>query len=240
MISVIDITNSTAFKRVERASFSSELPSLMAILGADGVLSGQTVEWVGPAYCGKTGILRFWVTELCSKGVAVAWIDSYQTLDPQGFISLDSDRFWMVRPAQDGDGLFCAEALIRSGCFGMVILELTPRQPDRRVRRLQQLAKTHDVILLWVHDCVDTRLQGVVAHRVRVVGSSEKVDSPLAEWCSPQLRVSLDNLKRQRVGGDGHRDVALADHPKLGRETWTEVSDRRTGSSKRDVVSPSQ
>ncbi len=72
MISVLDMILSPAFRRVDRASFSSELSPLMAILGEGGVLSGQTVEWVGAPYCGKTGVLRFWVTELCRQGVGVA------------------------------------------------------------------------------------------------------------------------------------------------------------------------
>ena len=235
MISIKEIARSTAFKRVERISFSSGLRPLMAVLGDEGVLSGQTVEWSGSAYCGKTGVLRFWVTELCRKGVGVAWVDSYQTLDAQGFSSIDSERFWMVRPAKEVDAPFCAEALIRSGCFGMVILELTPHQPARRVRRLQQLAKTHDVILLWVHECLDTDLGGVVAHRVRVVGRYYKVDSPLADWCSPQLQVSLDNLKRRTPRIDYHRNLHLIDTPRLHGETWIELSDRRTSQSNRKV-----
>lgn len=236
MISIVEIARSAAFKRVERASFSSALPPLMAALGDEGVLSGQTVEWSGSTYCGKTGVLRFWVSELCRKGVAVAWIDSYQTLDAKGFSSIESERFWMVRPVKEMDAPFCAETLIRSSCFGMVILELTPRQPARRVRRLQQLAKTHDVILLWVHECTDTQLGGVVAHRIRVVGTHQKVDSPLADWCSPQLRVSLDNLKRQTPRIGYHRNLNLMDTPRLHGETWIELSDRRTSASTRKTM----
>lgn len=240
MISISDIIRSPAFRRVDRVSFSSELSPLMAILGTDGVLGGQTVEWVGAPYCGKTGVLLFWVAELCRKGMGVAWIDSHLTLDPQGFAFMHTERFWVVRPEREKDAAFFTEALIKSGCFGMIVLELTPRQPSRRVRRLQQLAKTHGVILLWVHEHVDARLEGVVAHRVRVVGTSKKVDSPLSEWCSPHVRVSLENLKRRTGGIDSPRTLNLTDTPRLNEGTWIEISDRRTSALNAKTVSSAQ
>ena len=65
------------------------------------------------------------------------------------------------------DALFYADLLIRSVCFGLVILN-TYQIALKQLRRLQRLAKIHDVVLVWLHASHQKRLEGVVSHRVRL------------------------------------------------------------------------
>ena len=126
MISIERMKSLVTRRRISRVPFNSQLAQLRAIFGREGVLSGQTVEWAGLAYSGKTGLLHHWVKEVCCSGTGVVWIDSYRTLDARSFTSIDCDHFWVVRPVQEVDALFYADLLIRSSCFGLVILEYVP------------------------------------------------------------------------------------------------------------------
>ena len=203
MISIERMKSLVTRRRISRVPFNSQLAQLNAVFGHEGIFSGQTIEWAGLAYSGKTSILHHWAREVCYSGIGVAWIDSYRTLDARSFVPINCEHFWVVRPVQEVDALFYADLLIRSSCFGLVILEYLPELPLKQLRRLQRLAKIHDVVLVWLHASHQKRLEGVVSHRVRVSSSVKPPDLRLIHWCGPQVFIAMRNLKvRGRHGTD--------------------------------------
>ena len=170
-------------------------PSTLSIWGQAGLLSGQTVEWSGPQYCGKAGMLRVWIEELYQYGLAVAWLDPLGCIEPDSFITMSEDRFWMVRPSSGDEALACAEMIIRSGCFDIVVFEHPSNVELNTIRRIQRLAKRHDLVLVWSHHDVDRPLSGQVAHRVHVSGVPSSRREGLSEWSAMQLKVCAKNIK---------------------------------------------
>ena len=148
MYSIIADIKRTALRRVPRQNFAALGPSIVNLWGGNGLLSGQTVEWVGGAYCGKTGMLRVWIEELYQHGMAIAWIDPSSSMDPNSFANMSESRFWMVRPPSTEEALICLEMIIRAGCFDVVVIEHSTDVQWNCVRRVQRLAKIHQVILV--------------------------------------------------------------------------------------------
>lgn len=228
MISIERMKSLVTRRRISRVPFNSKLTQLRAVFGSEGVLSGQTIEWAGLAYSGKTSILHHWAKEVCSSGTGVAWIDSYRSLDARSFALIDCERFWVVRPVQEVDALFYADLLIRSCCFGLVIIEYLPELPLKKLRRLQRLAKMHDVVLVWLHASHHKRLEGVVSHRVIVSSSVKSTKQPLIHWCGPQVLIAMKNLKARGRHGTDPLMLVASEEQHLTPHLWSEHSDRRT------------
>lgn len=195
MISVFEALKRSASKQTPRQNLSSLGPSISKVWGQRGLLSGQSIEWVGPQYCGKTGLLRTWVEELYQRGMCIAWIDPSASIEPDAFTTMGSARFWMVRPPSEQHVFVCVEMIIRSGCFDVLVIEHSSTMPWQKIRRIQHLAKVNDLVLIWNHSDLSQPLSGQVAHRIRVSGLPSGHLDRLSEWSAMQLRVSAKNVK---------------------------------------------
>lgn len=132
---------------------------LDALLPLGGLPRGRSIEWAGPASCGKTSILRAVLARLRASGEPTALIDTSRTLYAPDWEELvrGGGRFWVVRPPDAGEAAWCADLLLRSGAFGAVALEATPgRRGDAGILRrgiavrLQRLAEEAGTLLLVV------------------------------------------------------------------------------------------
>ena len=224
MISIVDTARSLVFRRARHTSILPSLTQLHRVIGKRGLFTGQTIEWSGRTYYGKSGLLRFWVEELLQQEIGVSWIDSGLTLEAEGFVDIKSEKFWMLRPSSVMDALNCADLLIRSGCFSVVILEVDSRQKLRVIRRLQQLAKQNDVLLIWVHNNAQHSLDGVVAHRIQMRDRIVRRKTNLSRWRSIQIDLSLSNLKDPQGSISSH--IHLHERTKSPESGCKENSDR--------------
>ena len=114
---------------------------LDALLGPQGVPSGQITAWLGAPSCGKTGLLRALVNATRRGGVSVAWIDAGAELMAMDWADDEPGRLWVVRPPRRGDAAFCAELLLDTASFGLVIIDGAPSLSRSRSVRLQRLAR---------------------------------------------------------------------------------------------------
>lgn len=113
-----------------------------------GIERQHITEWSGPLSSGKTTLLRTVVTNLCARGLNVAYIDVEGRLlaADWSFVESESGKFWIVRPPareeaslRSGvavvplisskniyfqEALWSTEQLIRSNAFDVVILDL--------------------------------------------------------------------------------------------------------------------
>jgi hypothetical protein len=83
----------------------------------------------------------------------VAVIDGSRTLVPREWAEAgDSGRLWVIRPPAAVKSAWCADILLRSGAFNLVVLDSAPALPRAVAVRLTRLAKEHDVALVVVGD----------------------------------------------------------------------------------------
>ena len=112
---------------VRRSSHQLPAPTgtpLDSLLPEGGLPRGQAIEWLGPRSCGKTTLLHAALQQLHEAGEPVAVIDTGHTLYAPDWAALvGEEAFWVVRPPEKREALWCADLLLRSGAFGAVALE---------------------------------------------------------------------------------------------------------------------
>ncbi len=124
------------------------IPSLDAALSG-GIPRGRLTELVGPRAAGRTTLARRIVSQVLSAGRWVAIVDATRTLAAQSWAGL-GDRLVVIRPHDPTRATWCADRLLRSGVFGLVVLDGAPIVPRPITFRLSQLARDRDVALLVV------------------------------------------------------------------------------------------
>ena len=137
---------------VDADALSSGIDSLDRVLPNGGIPRGRLTEVLGPRGSGKTTIVRRVVATARAKGVWVAWIDATRTLAPRDWTSLTTDGFWIVRPPEPARAQWCADVLLRSGAFGLVVLDGAPRLSRSVAVRLTRLARDADAAFIALGD----------------------------------------------------------------------------------------
>jgi hypothetical protein len=141
------------------------VPALDRALGG-GIPRGRITELVGPLAVGKSGLMRQVIAQVLTTGSWVAWIDATRTLAPEPWAGL-GERLVVVRLPTPQRTAWTADLLLRSGVFGLVVIDGAP--PLSRVQgvRLGQLARERDAA------CVVLEHTGVGAmHRHRLTGTT--------------------------------------------------------------------
>ncbi|MDB4907891.1 MAG: RecA protein [Gemmatimonadetes bacterium] len=160
------------------------LPTLpTGVAGLDGTLlggglpRGRMTEVIGLRGSGKTGLIVHIATATVERGEWVAWIDATRTLSPQLFATLEGrEELWVIRPRDARRAAWCADILLRSGAFGLVVLDGAPSLPRAISVRLSRLARESGAALLLTADgdARATRLGGSARLIVRRAGAQER------------------------------------------------------------------
>jgi hypothetical protein len=153
------------------------IPGLDRALSAGGLTRGAVTTLVGPAGAGVTTVWRAMVAAVLASGGRVAVIDATRTLAPRDFAGLvppgagRRDRLVFVRPPDATSAPWCADLLVRSGAFPLVVLDGAPLLSRAVTGRLAQLAREADTALLVTGDeSGATALGGMVRVRVQASG----------------------------------------------------------------------
>ncbi len=102
-------------------------------LGVGGVPRGRVSEIYGPESSGKTTICQHLVAEAQRRGEVCAYIDMEHALDPAYATrcGVDVNNLYIAQPDTGEQALEIAEALVRSGAMGVVVVDsvaaLVPR-----------------------------------------------------------------------------------------------------------------
>jgi protein ImuA len=152
-------------RRLERrpARRSGALPSGLAAVDAllpGGFPCGALSELRGGPASGKTAVALSAVARL-GGGALAAWIDGRGELYPPAAAAMgvDLERLLIVRPPGGEEGarlvLWAAEALLGSGAFAAVTVDLpplarSPRGADAALRRLVTAAERGGAAGLWL------------------------------------------------------------------------------------------
>ena len=137
------------------------LRELDAALGG-GLPRGRLTELIGPLGAGTATLVRSLVGAALDRGQGVACIDASRTLDPAGWASLDCDYLRVVRPRDPARGAWCADVLLRSGAFTLVVLDSAPTLTRQVALRLVSLARDKDAAFVVVGDGSVSQVGGAV------------------------------------------------------------------------------
>jgi protein ImuA len=139
---------------------------------------GSLVELAGPRGGGKTTLALSAVARAMAEGALAAWVDGRGELYAPGAAAhgVDLDRLLIVRPQRAGsdgvvDALWAAEALLSSGAFAAVVVDV-PARPggrtaagatvDAMLRRLQGAADKGRSLGIWLGEPGGARVPAAV------------------------------------------------------------------------------
>ena len=110
--------------RTLEASSSGSL-YLDIALGIGGYPKGRIIEIYGPESSGKTTFALHAIAEMQKSGGNAAFIDAEHALDPNYArnLGVDVDNLLLSQPDTGEQALEIAEALIRSGAVGIVVID---------------------------------------------------------------------------------------------------------------------
>lgn len=196
-----EIRQVVAGGRTASAPWSTGIPALDAALGG-GIPRGRITELTGPVAVGKTALLRQVVSQVLCSGAWVAWIDAGRTLAPAPWADL-GERFVVIRLPEARRAAWTADLLLRSGVFGLVVLDGAP--PLSRVHgvRLAQLARERDAACVVLEHVMPgavrgQRLAGTVRVRVGLStppsmrAPSGRAASSASCSAAPRVRITVE------------------------------------------------
>ncbi len=161
----------------DEPSLPTGLAGLDALLGG-GLPRGRLSELQAPRGQGRTTLMRALVAHTLATGRWVAIIDAQRTLAPAdwarlaspsssgpgaigrtpppsqrtGPSDLETSRLAVIRPQDPGRAPWCADVLLRSGAYALVVLDGVPALPRNIVLRLTRLAHDRQVVFLLACD----------------------------------------------------------------------------------------
>jgi recombination protein RecA len=211
---------------------------------------GRLTEVLGARGSGKTSFLRRLVMETVAHGLGVAFVDATRTLAPRDWAHASDTRgardtgLWVVRPRRPSQGAWCADLLLRSGAFALVVLDGAPPLTRQVAVRLTRLARDADAALVLVggDDAPASALAGALRLRVervqrarRRARHAESEVAPLARARMRWVAITVEKGGQRRTVEVGHV-ISVASrvcaHP--------EVPDRRgvarTGAGAREHI----
>jgi len=154
------------------------LAALDAALPNHGLPRGRLTEITGTPGSGRTTFARQLVSASLHAGWWVAYIDAARTLAPRDWAALGAyDGLWVVRPNDPARGAWCADVLLRSGAFGLVILDGAPALSREIAVRLVRLARASDAALaLLTPDGQHAGIAGALQLRVQRASAKRKTE----------------------------------------------------------------
>jgi hypothetical protein len=139
--------------------------ALDAVLAGGGLPRGRLTEIAGPAGSGKTTLARAIVESTAAAHGWVAYVDAQRTLDARDWVHLgDAEGVWIIRPREAHRAAWCADVLLRSGAFALVVLDGAPTLTKSAAVRLTRLARESNaaLVLLGEHTGAASQLGGAV------------------------------------------------------------------------------
>src|SRR6478736_9800655 len=129
------------------------ISALDAVLLGGGLPRGRLTEIAGPAGSGKTTLARAIVESTVAAHGWVAYVDAQRTLDARDWVHLgDAEGVWIIRPRDAARAAWCADVLLRSGAFALVVLDGAPMLSKSAAVRLTRLARESNAVLILLAD----------------------------------------------------------------------------------------
>jgi hypothetical protein len=134
------------------------LAALDRALASGGLPRGRLSEIVGAT--GKLTLLRPIVEAAARRGEWVTYIDASRTLAPRDWAGIE--HLTVIRPPQPAQAAWCADVVLRSAAFALVVLDSAPAISRAVAVRLMGLARESNAALVIVGSSSATKLGGAV------------------------------------------------------------------------------
>ncbi|MCC6317457.1 MAG: hypothetical protein IT361_07145 [Gemmatimonadaceae bacterium] len=195
------------------------VPELDAVLPGGGLPCGRLTEVAGRSGSGATTLARALVAQAIADNRWVAYIDAARTLAPADWAPLaTTGRLWVVRPPTDDHGAWCADLLLRSHAFGLVVLDDAARIPHRIAIRLTRLAQDTNAALVVVHH--HDAGQQLVGSALRLHMQRTTAPPADAEGSRGSAWRRLGTRLGRAASGQTPTHEATAVHPTTSRRTF--------------------
>ena len=214
----------------ESPGLPTGIAALDAALASSGLPRGRLTEVVGAT--GKLTLLRQVVRAAVARGEWVAYIDATRTLSPRDWAGLGDHGLCVIRPPDAGRAAWCADVVLRSAAFALVVLDSAPPISRAVAVRLTGLARESNAAFVTVGAGHPTKLGG--AARLRVSRRRQR------------LKIAIEKGQRA-ASGEAGRDHRLQSVVEVCCDigvarrlcTYPEIPDRRgvsrdAGRGKRD------
>jgi hypothetical protein len=163
------------------------MEALDRVLASGGLPRGRLTEVVGAS--GKLTVMRTFVASALDRGEYVVYIDASRTLSPRDWAQFACPRFWIVRPPEQSQAAWCADVVLRSASFSLVVLDSAPPISRAVSVRLIGLARESNAAFIVVGASGATQLGGAL--RLRVHRRRQR------------LRIAVEKGAQARVGSGG-------------------------------------
>ncbi|MEK7403289.1 MAG: hypothetical protein AABZ80_13110 [Gemmatimonadota bacterium] len=198
-------------------------------LASSGFPRGRLTEIVGAT--GKLTLLRRVVDAAVARGEWVAYIDASRTLAPRDWAHLSHvEGVWMVRPPEPARAAWCADVLLRSAAFSLVVLDSAPLVSRAIAVRLMGLARDSNAAFVVASADNATKLGGAV--RLRVNRRRQRLRIAIEKGAASQNRVQGGHQNLNVV------EISCVDGMASRLCAYPEVPDRRgaaRGAGRRDT-----
>ena len=218
-------------ERLQRSVPAARRGLLFGIPALEGMLPlglprGQITSCDAPLGSGGTALLLALAETTLRADEGVAFVDAARTLAPQAAAHLAGlGPFWVIRPRGTESAWWCADVLLRTGAFGLVVVDQASAPARPVAVRLQRLARDQDAVLVVREAGADTTFGAALRLSVRASASGfiPAVPGSGAAWPGPRtVRVTIE-----KGGAPRAAEVSVgAPLPHRLRPHWA-VRDRR-------------
>jgi energy-coupling factor transporter ATP-binding protein EcfA2 len=233
----------TEAPHAEVRALATGVAVLDAALTRGGIPCGRLTELLGARGAGKTTLLRHLVRATIARGLWVAYVDAARTLAPRDWAAAaraeparahggggGSPALWMVRPPRGEPhsrprAAWCAELLLRSGAFALVVLDGAPPLTSAVAVRLARLARDGGsaFVVAADDDAAAAALGGALRLRV---ARSKRVDRITVEKGGRRTTVEVEHERTL-----AHRVCAHPEVPDRRGVARARAADERGGES---------
>jgi len=201
------------------------VPALEGMLPL-GLPRGQITACDAPLGSGGTALLLALAETTLRADEGVAFVDAARTLAPQAAAHLAGlGPFWVIRPRGTESAWWCADVLLRTGAFGLVVVDQASAPARPVAVRLQRLARDKDAVLVVREAGADATFGAALRLCVRASSSGfiPAVPGSGTAWPGPRtVRVTIE-----KGGAPRAAEVSVgAPLPHRLRPHWA-VRDRR-------------
>ncbi|HEX8243759.1 MAG TPA: hypothetical protein VF541_09695 [Longimicrobium sp.] len=210
----------------ERPGFRTGVRALDQLL-PHGIARGAATLWTGQGTSGRTAAVRALV-EAATRETRVALVDATRTLDPAAWCGPEGHSapgLWVARPPTPDrvmEGAWVAEQLVRTGAFGLVVLD-GPAPDPTEAHRLRALARETDTALLVSTEDAHPGWRADVRLEFRRAGDG---GAGLRTGGRFRRRSGV-RLARSAGARTGEREVELVHEPTNRLHTASRAADRR-------------
>lgn len=211
------------------------LDALDQALASGGLPRGRLSEIVGAT--GKLSLLRPIVAATAQRDEWVAYIDASRTLAPRDWAGIGN--LTVVRPRDATQGAWCADVLLRSAAFSLVVLDSAPAISRAIAVRLMGLARESNAALVIVGSASASKLGGAVRLHTHRRRQRLRIAIEKGGLVSGESRESrLQKVVEVRCA-DGRMARRLCAHPEVpDRRGAARAASSRHGKAGRRAATP--